>query len=170
MEYEANPLSRSQIRELVTSIRNGLKQLCPEIGIEFPLLEFLELILPSLFPDFELEIVDDEELNCYAKAYPSQNRILIRDSVYEGAYRGNGRDRFTIAHEIGHFFLHRDESISFARADVSIPTYKKPEWQANTFAGELLVPVSLIKELSVDEIARECKVSRQVAEIQKKYC
>ncbi len=47
------------------------------------------------------------------------------------------RDRFTIAHELGHYFLHREESekSSFTRRGSD-----KREWQANWFAAELLMP------------------------------
>ncbi len=170
MAYRAKPLSRVKIRQHVIVLRQTMKEIGYETGVQFPLLKFIEHVLPYVFPEFEFEIVDDNELNCYAKAYPSKNKIVVRNSVYEGACRGNGRDRFTIAHEIGHFFLHGDENVSFARLDETIFPFEDPEWQANTFAGELLVPVDLIKEMSIEEISVKCKVSRQVAEIQKKYC
>jgi len=60
------------------------------------------------------------------------------------------RMRFSFAHELGHFFLHRD---IYTRLDVASPDewknfilnvseneYRSFEWQANEFAGRLLVP------------------------------
>jgi Domain of unknown function (DUF955). len=64
--------------------------------------------------------------------------------------------------------LHPSSSISFARGQIK--SYEDPEWQANTFAAELLVPHKLVQKMQPNEISKKCKVSRQVAEIQKKYC
>lgn len=164
----AKPLSRKKIRNFT----NALREICDKsLAHEFPIIHFLENIMPIFFDSFEYDIVPDNELDCEARAFPNSNRILIRESVYDGAYYGNPRDLFTIAHEIGHMFLHREDTISFARSKgKELKSYENPEWQANTFAGELLAPIHLIKNLSIDEISQKCKVSRQVAEIQKKYC
>ncbi|MGP1598951.1 ImmA/IrrE family metallo-endopeptidase [Peptoanaerobacter stomatis] len=165
MNYKCNPLSRKNIRDMVSEIK---KHLGCENFLMFDVIKFLELILPQVFDNFEYEIVEDSQLNCYAKAYPQLNKIILSESVYNGAVRGNHRDRFTIAHEIGHFFLHDDANISFARGE-NIKPYENPEWQANTFAAELLVPHNLIKSMSIEEISHKCNVSRQVAEIQKSH-
>ena len=43
-----------------------------------------------------------------------------------------------LCHEMGHFLLHRD--ITFARArDEDVPIYRDSEWQADTFAGALMM-------------------------------
>ncbi|WP_262430781.1 ImmA/IrrE family metallo-endopeptidase [Paratissierella segnis] len=162
------PRSRKDIRNFV----NFIRQICDlEDTLEFPILYFLEHLLPRLYEDFSFEIVEDNEIDCEAIAYPNTNEILIRKSVYEGAFNGIFRDLFTIAHEVGHLFLHQETSISFARgSNVKIKPYEDPEWQANTFAGELLAPPHLIKNMSIDEVSQKCKVSRKTAEIQKSYC
>jgi len=62
------------------------------------------------------------------------------------------RIRFSFAHELGHFFLHKE---IFAKFDIVTPSdwknfvrdisdyeYSSFEWQANEFAGRLLVPHS----------------------------
>jgi|YelNatPaOPRAMG01_1025707.scaffolds.fasta_scaffold00584_22 Zn-dependent peptidase ImmA (M78 family) len=51
------------------------------------------------------------------------------------------RQRFTIAHELGHFFLH-DKSTSFLSIEEGD---KKKEREANKFAGTLLLPYILLK-------------------------
>ena len=168
MDKVAKPRSRMKIRSVTTIIR----ELCDLNNThQFPVLIFLENFLTEIFDDFEYEILEDHELDCEARTYPSLNRIEIRRSVYEGAYDENYRDLFTIAHEIGHLFLHRDSSISFARdSKKEIKKFEDPEWQANTFAGELLAPPHLLYNLSTDEISQKCKVSRKTAEIQKSFC
>ena len=69
-----------------------------------------------------------------------------------------------IIHELGHYFLHQPEFMSHARGNV--PRYRDPEWQANTFAAELMAPYSLTKDMSVQEIMKECGMSKQAATIQ----
>lgn len=63
------------------------------------------------------------------------------------------RQRFTIAHEIAHFVLHRPEvgaGISdneFYRSSLS----NKQETEANKLAAEILMPYSLIKRIKEEE-------------------
>ena len=90
--------------------------------------------------------------------------MRIRSDVYEGAVKGRPRDRFTLCHELGHYILHQPEFMSYARGD--IPRYRQPEWQANTFAGELMAPYDLVKDMSIEEIMKKCGMSRQAATIQ----
>ena len=60
------------------------------------------------------------------------------------------RMRFSFAHELGHFFLHKDLYTRFGIESpedwkdfiLNVPEneYRNFEWQANEFAGRLLVP------------------------------
>jgi Zn-dependent peptidase ImmA (M78 family) len=162
--YAAVPYSRAKIRETTNIIRSafGLKDVK-----HFPIVELLEMGLPQVFEEFNYQIVDNHELpDQYAIAYPAENLIVIREEVYEGAISGVARDRFTVAHEIGHFMLHQPGNISLARSEKAIPAFRSPEWQANTFAGELLAPPHVVRGLSVEEVMLACGVSRTVAEIQ----
>ena len=98
--------------------------------------------------------------------------IYIREDVYIGALNGNGRDRFTIMHEIGHCYLHKKQNIKnvnnvFARGKVKIPAYRDPEWQADVFSGEVLMDSDIIKDMSIKEIKDKCGVSFAAARIQK---
>jgi hypothetical protein len=64
------------------------------------------------------------------------------------------RLRFSLAHELGHYFLHKDiySSLPFTSLDdwknfvtnVSETTYRGFEWQANEFAGRFLVPYDFL--------------------------
>jgi Zn-dependent peptidase ImmA (M78 family) len=63
------------------------------------------------------------------------------------------RQRFTIAHELGHYFLHKnsanvffDESLLFFRDEKSAQGIKFQEIEANTFAAELLMPEQVMRE------------------------
>ena len=161
MNVAAEPMSRSDIRRFTKELREI-------IGVEkteyFPIVHFVEWILANPDNGVELEIVEPEEMkDTYGLTNTGSNRMCIRSDVYEGAVKGNPRDRFTLSHEVGHYFLHRPNSVSFARGE--IPRYRDPEWQANTFAAELMAPYDLVKN-SVDEIMRNCGMSRQAATIQ----
>ena len=164
MTMMAAPLSRRQIRELTFKLRKicGL-----EDKVEFPIMQFLEWILADPERGADLEILPDSQMdNIYGLTNTFSNVIMVRESVYQGAAHGLPRDRFTLCHEVGHYFLHRPEIMSFARGEV--PTYRDPEWQANTFAGELMAPYELTKDMSIEEMALKCGMSRSAAAIQYK--
>jgi Zn-dependent peptidase ImmA (M78 family) len=164
--YVAKPTSRKNIRELTNAIRRLVGMYDEK---HFPVIHLLELGLHYLYPDFSYEIVAPNEMkNEYGVTYPERNLIRLREDVYENAISGSARDRFTVAHEIGHLIMHRPGSIALARAQhiATIPPYKEPEWQANTFAAELLAPPHNIKGLSIKEVSLSCGVSLDVARIQ----
>lgn len=167
--YEASPLSRLNIRELTNLIRKvtGL-----ENEMYFPIKEFLEFVMPKMDKDFVLEIVPQSEMGSnHGLAFPEDKLIKLREDVYDGAVAGKPRDRLTMAHEVGHYFLHTKERISFARnrgGAEQLPAYKDPEWQANAFAGELLAPPHIIRNMSVFEVMQYCGVSQDAARKQLK--
>mgnify|MGYP003606304241 CR=1 FL=1 len=164
----AVPLSRKDIRDYARQIRrfaNLENEYC------FPILEFVENVLPVRFDDFVLEVCSCDEMgDCHGRALPEQSLIKIREDIYERAYNGEGRDRLTIAHELGHFLLHRPGKVSLARIPrgIAVPAYKDPEWQATAFAAELLMPANLIGGLSIYDISILCGVSLSAAQIQKR--
>ena len=160
----AKPRSREKIREIADMVRSVCKGAC------FPVVHFLEYVMPQIDDDFIFRVVENSELpDCMAKTIPKEKMILVREDVYNGAIAGNGRDRFTLAHEIGHYFLHQDIEVAYHRRDENLEPYKKPEWQANVFAAELLMSREAIRNMSIDEIVRKCKVSYKAAQIQKSY-
>ena len=164
----AFPRSRLDIRCIAQGIRKHCK-----FKDRFPIVHFLEIIMPCFDEKFQLIVVEDNELpNCYAKANPAEHIIFVRESVYLGAINGNGRDRFTLCHEFGHYILHKSTSIFFLRIQEGkkIPAYREPEWQADTFAGELLIPYKIAVSNSVEDIVSICGVSYAAAKIQKRIC
>ncbi|HGZ7313006.1 TPA: ImmA/IrrE family metallo-endopeptidase [Vibrio parahaemolyticus] len=70
------------------------------------------------------------------------------------------RQRFTIAHELGHYFLHRDSQDSYEDATFHRgKNYTKKELEADNFAGALLMPKDEFKNFvrrtsnKIDDIA-----------------
>ena len=63
--------------------------------------------------------------------------------------REEGRKRFTIAHELGHFELHGQQETSFICSKKDVQPWGlggvSPETEANDFAAELLMPESMFK-------------------------
>lgn len=163
----ATPTSRKDLSNLARKFR---KIIGVENQLYMPIVQLIELILPRIDPKFDLEIVSIDELptNTYAITYPDESKMIIREDVYNDVCEDQGRARFTLAHEFFHYIFHGSGNIGFARSMDDVPPYANPEWQANTFAAELLIPYYLISGLSVDEVMVKCRVSRQCAVIQMK--
>jgi len=108
----------------------------------------LEVDLPQLLDAYSFEVRDFEEMpNAEGFTLFDQSTIILRQDVYEALQRGENRARFTTAHEIGHLLLRHNMIHGLARAPKpkDTPVYKWSEWQANTFAGTLLLPLSLAR-------------------------
>lgn len=163
--YKSNPLSRYDIRGMTKRIRKSINI---SDDCAFPVIEFLEVCYSGVQEnEYSLDICSTSEMgDNYALAVPSKKELKIREDVYNDAINNVPRHRFTIAHEIGHTFLHDNNTIAFARGDEEVLPYENPEWQANVFAAELLAPADAIKGMSVEEVMKKYKCSRQVAEIQ----
>jgi Zn-dependent peptidase ImmA (M78 family) len=164
--YIASPLSRRDIRRYVNKIRGILN-----IGdnSRLPIVKFLEFIMPFIDKEFTFVVKTKEEMgNCHGLTHPDKHLIEIREDVYKRACDGVGRDRFTIAHEIGHYLLHEPNRVALARVEdkAKIPIYQTPEWQADVFAGELLMPAHLIKGKTPEEVSILCQVSLSAARTQ----
>lgn len=83
-----------------------------------------------------------------------------------------GRKRFTLAHELGHYFLkhfsgtHVDRGQNYApmvfmRNDDSSKAIFQPEIAANKFAAELLMPDKMVQRI-LDEVVRECNTEEEI--------
>lgn len=163
------PLSRARIRAFADVVRTKL-------GGEsafFPIVETLELVLPRLDDDYVFEVCSKGEMgNNHGLTFPQQRKIQIREDIYIGACDGNGRDRFTLAHELGHLLIHADVKPQFARrsSEGEVKTYMTSEWQADCFAGELLMPAGILASCSSkNEAAEMFGVSLQAATVQMRH-
>lgn len=109
------------------------------------------------------------------------DRYIIRVSRYES----RERQRFTIAHEIAHFLLHRDiidSSTSGIRDNILYRSGQPQliEYEANLLAADIIMPSAKIKERlsdTVDDIddeviaslAEEFQVSRGSMDVRLEY-
>ncbi|HUN84479.1 MAG TPA: ImmA/IrrE family metallo-endopeptidase [Terracidiphilus sp.] len=109
------------------------------------------------------------------RASGAGGRILVKRNIRE-----NTRKRFTAAHEIGHYLLHKDaDSMSCGAKDIANWTNIEvnPEHEADEFASELLLPSAELRShigaqwpslQLVSDLAREFDTSL-MATI-RKYC
>lgn len=157
------PLSTDTIRSHAGSVRTALS--IPSGPVN--LVKLLEHVLPELLPGFWWDVVDENEMGAdLARTYPDQRLILIRNDVYEGLHDKVRRDRFTIAHEFGHLFLHQGEIALPRGPQTNHKHYEDSEWQADTFAAEFLMPYEEVLAMtSPEEIGERFLVSDQAATV-----
>lgn len=155
------PLSTPVICEVARMFRaqlglGDIARICPVRILEGA--QFVGLV--------ELEIIEDEDFEPRTEAitYPDLKWMKVRRSVYDGAYAGNRRYRFTLAHELGHLILHRDTA-GYARFEPGIHRhFHDPEFQANAFAAALLMDERHMNtRMSEEEVMEIFEVSKSAA-------
>lgn len=127
------------------------------------LLDYLESVVDSLVS----HLVESQN-NKRLQYFPENNdgMVLVREAPLEGAegrlVRGDkcgiiavkadirepGKKRFVVAHELGHFELHKnsDQSLVYVDKDLLYSYKNDPkEQEANEFAAELLMPQKLFE-------------------------
>lgn len=162
------PLSTGTIRNFSDQVRDVFVD---SDTIEFPIMDVLEFRMSLIFEEFYLDPRDAAFMgNDEGRVIAGTNCIALREDIYEGAWNGNKRDRFTACHELGHFLMHRTVTMARTREDGD-KIFCDSEWQADTFAGTLLMsPRHLPRFANAEDAARECKMTGHAAEVMwKKY-
>lgn len=122
-----------------------------------------------------LEIIErplGEEISGILRRDPESGSPAIYQILVNANHHPN-RKRFTIAHEIAHYVLHRDLISDEIRDDALYRSNLSDEYerQANRMAANILMPAHLINELKhkgvtkSDELARAFGVSREAMAI-----
>lgn len=118
------------------------------------IIAILEFKLVQKYPEFRLVIVRDTDMKEAALAEPLRSRITVRQSVYVAACEGDAEARLILAHELGHFLLHREKDVPMHKdprgAVQSLSNMKATESmedQADMFARHFLVPPHLAYRL-----------------------
>lgn len=161
------PRSTADIREMANKVREVFNVLRGFTTEKLDIVEAIDILLPQCLSTFEVNVLAVEEMGeDHGRTYPDKSCIELREDTYQGAFKGSGRDIFTVAHEIGHLFLHQNAA-SYARSKQSkdIKPYENSEWQADQFAAELLMPHHLcVKCKDATEIQSRFGVSKSAAE------
>jgi len=129
----------------------------------------LENFVQSLEEQFGIsyDVVEDHLLppGVEALCLPERPEIVFSATAYDGVIRNDGRARFTVFHELGHLLLLH--SRTFHRGLTGQPElFENSEWQADQFAAEMLMPLSVIRSRNLSEageLQREFKVSYSAA-------
>lgn len=102
--------------------------------------------------DVKPENMDDQRISGFLQMKTANGRPII---VVNGS-NSNERRRFTVAHELGHYFLHSSQSthvddidtaeiVMYRNQESSQATHMR-EIEANQFAAELLMPERMVAE------------------------
>lgn len=144
--------------DIENAANNFLKSYNPNFDLPVPIEEIVELKLKIaivVVPGIKQLLGIDAFINS------EFSQITIDERCYSNYPQ---RTRFSIAHEIGHFILHKnwyekfgpktlDDYFEF-HDKIDSETYKYLEIQASTFAGYLLVPRILLEKQFRDKIGR----------------
>lgn len=163
---------KSYIRQLVSRLLADNDVESSPVGIE--------LIAKNLGIDVVFDVASNDIAGFLVKDYENKTAVIGVNKNHS-----EPRQRFTIAHELGHFFLHDYDGVHFdgkhsgsqmfLRDEKSSQGTDVEEREANYFAAEILMPVSLlqkdlakIKEISLTDedinltkLAKNYKVSSQ---------
>ena len=124
-------------RLLTASFR--AQKLLETYGIKSP----AEIILEDIAWALGIEVVTSSLSGAEAHLVRVGNAgtITLSNTIKE-----EGQRRFAIAHELGHWELHKDISQVFFCSEADMRQYQNsgPEIEANTFASELLLPKTMI--------------------------
>lgn len=103
------------------------------------------------------EIIERQGIRLVPYEEPGISGILMiernRATIGYAEHENTNRQRFTKAHELGHFMLHRGGDLfidkdfkTMHRPSTNTPSSAWQEWEANEFAACLLMPEELLKK------------------------
>lgn len=145
------PLADKQLlRKFQSNPRQSIKELAEAVGVRVEVAD-----LPSerqAYLDYQQGIGDQDEYVIYVNSGCSKEEM-----------------RWAVAHELGHYFLHRDTcGRDYAQFNLSNDQNdyfleREEEWEANNFAEDLLLPTSWIQRLASKKVFDPLGVARSVA-------
>jgi Zn-dependent peptidase ImmA (M78 family) len=166
--FIVTPRSWAAIEAIALEWRDSL---LPRDTARTPIIELMEEVFDHKLNLFRLLAGDKHEMgSAEGYTYPNGSCIVLREDVYRGAWRNNRRDRFTAAHEFGHWVLHTNQPLARAQDGVNIPGYRLSEPQANHFASEILMPKRFFSTYdSATDVMNRHDVSYKAAEVRLSY-
>ncbi|NYJ09785.1 hypothetical protein GGI64_000804 [Rhizobium leguminosarum] len=155
--YTSRGLTTPEMMVKALAVRNDFEIAHVE---RVDIVSILEFKLVQRFPRFRLIIRQDSEMETNAFADPANDRIVVRRSIYRAACEDNPEARLILAHELGHFLLHREKHVTMHMdPSGSIQPIKRmsatesTEDQADMFARHFLAPPQLAYRFRHDAVA-----------------
>lgn len=129
-----------------------------------------------------VEVANREGINVYDTEFEDRSisGVLRREGddfqIYVNSQHSSLRKRYTVAHELGHYFLHKEQVSAFIDPELNLYRCDNNDasgtdsWfrevQANKFAAALLMPAKLVAEQyaalqDIDSLASMFLVSRE---------
>lgn len=171
MMIKTNPLSVKEIERLANVFRLNYNINNDDA---FPILDVIDdmfenKILSLQVLDDDNPILDEMVPACYV---PKENFIYVKESVLEEYETDNYRSAFTLCHELFHYVQAQVLKFDFEEVE-TCKTYEDIDWQANEFAGQLLIPTSFIEEdseklIEMFHVSLECVLTRKAKYKQRK--
>lgn len=113
-----------------------------------------------------INVLNSDSGCCYYLLSENQYLILYNDLIENPCH-----NRWTLAHELGHYLLKHNEICDTAiidRNSITLDEYKIYEKEANAFARELLAPLNVLccisNKVTVPQIMEICDLSHEAAE------
>lgn len=161
-DYKTPPRSWANIAAVADNVRS-------QLGLTdqpyLPVMEIIEKVMDQHMGLLDFQIGSVKEMGT-AEGYtcPQGTFIMLREDVYRDAWQGQGRARFTAAHELGHWALHANVPLARATKGDGTPAYMLAEPQANQFAAAILMPRGFINPYDTEgDLAKRFGVSRDAA-------
>lgn len=131
------------------------------VSLPTPLKSIVRLANARIVDNAKINLLRDNQLGCLAMLKGSLYIVLDRTVSVQ-------RQRYTLAHELGHILLRHTLSKATLNRD-SVIVYADPqEYQAERFAIDILAPACVLWGLDLhtpEEIAKACNISMQSATI-----
>lgn len=151
-------------------IRTVVDRLLKAHGIEAPPIQVGKLAL-AMGIRVEYEPAEDDLSGFLLRDLSRQQAIIgVNDN------HSDNRQRFTIAHELGHFLLHEQEKLHIDRRfqinrrdESSSQGKSEEEKEANLFAAELLMPVQFLQQDLATVGALDLESDDAITDLAKKY-
>lgn len=168
-------------RDKKLEIEQTVEQIRLDTGLSYPENELVEIasslganVVEAELPDFE-----GKRVKGFIKWYTTdEEKTANKPYVAQILLNSQQSDRvknFTLAHEIGHFLLHKTNSFRIDFQDYSKEgDPDNQETEANFFAGTLLMPkdkliLAINNASSLDDVADRFAVSRPAVEARLKW-
>lgn len=169
---KTNPLSVKKITQIAKEIRAKYHI---DFDSYFPIFEVLEKLMYN--DKLTLQIVEDNvwfmNRNIPAIYNSFENYIYIKESVLEEYESGNYRSSFTLCHEFFHYLQAQCFHFYFQECEFC-KSYEEIDWQANEFAGQLLIPNEFL-QMNEENLSKqfhvsiECALTRKVKKKRRNY-